>query len=278
MKYTEFKFKTFDGLQLFGQSWQPEGQSRAVVCLIHGLGEHSGRYTHLADSLTQAGYILISFDLRGHGKSEGPRGHTPTYEALMNDISSLLEVANKQFPQLSFFLYGHSLGGNLVLNYILRRHPQFKGVIVTAPWLRLAFEPPAFKIILGKITNQLFPAFSQKNGLDTKVLSHDVEVVHAYENDPLIHDHISARMFIGIYQSAQWALEHASEFSLPLLLMHGGDDKIISVEASREFADKINGNCIFKIWDGFYHEIHNEPEKEKVFKFMVDWLDKQVLT
>jgi alpha-beta hydrolase superfamily lysophospholipase len=276
MKYTEFKFKTFDELQLFGQSWQPEGRSRAVVCLVHGLGEHSGRYVHVTDSLTQAGYILISFDLRGHGKSEGPRGHTPSYEALMNDISSLLEVANQQFPQLSFFLYGHSLGGNLVLNYILRRQPQFKGVIVTAPWLRLAFEPPAFKIILGKITNQLFPAFSQKNGLDTKVLSHDAEVVHVYENDPLIHDHISARMFIGIYQSAQWVLEHASEFSLPLLLMHGGDDKIISVEASREFADKINENCTFKIWDGFYHEIHNEPGKEKVFKFMVDWLDKQV--
>jgi len=244
--------------------------------LVHGIGEHSGRYVQVADSLTQAGYILISFDLRGHGKSEGPRGHTPTYEALMNDIFSLLEVANQQFPQLSFFLYGHSLGGNLVLNYILRRQPQFKGVIVTAPWLCLAFEPPAFKIILGKITNQLFPAFSQKNGLDTKVLSHDAEVVHAYENDPLVHDHISARMFIGIYQSAQWALEHASEFSLPLLLMHGGDDKIISVEASHEFADKINENCTFKIWDGFYHEIHNEPEKEKVFKFMVDWLDKQV--
>ena len=276
MKHNDFTFKTFDELQLFGQSWQPEGQPRAVVCLVHGMGEHSGRYAQVADALTQAGYVLFTFDIRGHGKSSGPRGHTPSYEALMKDISSLLEVTNQQFPQLSFFLYGHSLGGNLVLNYILRRQPQFKGVIVTAPWLRLAFEPPAFKIILGKITNQLFPAFSQKNGLDTKVLSHDAEVVHDYENNPLVHDHISARMFIGIYQSGKWALEHASEFSLPLLLMHGGDDKIISVEASREFADKINENCTFKIWDGFYHEIHNEPEKEKVFKFMVDWLDKQV--
>jgi len=276
MKHTEFTFKTFDGLQLFGQIWQPEGQPRAVVCLVHGMGEHGGRYAQVVDALTQAGYVLFTFDIRGHGKSSGPRGHTPSYEALMNDISSLLEVANKQFSQLSFFLYGHSLGGNLVLNYILRRQPQFKGVIVTAPWLRLAFEPPAFKMILVKITNQLFPAFSQKSGLDTKVLSHDIEVVHAYENDPLVHDHISARMFIGIYQAGQWALEHASEFSLPLLLMHGGDDKITSVEASREFADKINENCTFKIWDGFYHGIHIELGKEKVLKFMIDWLDKQV--
>jgi len=276
MKRTEFKFKTFDGLQLFGQSWQPEDRPRAVVCLVHGMGEHSGRYAHVADALIQAGYILFTFDIRGHGKSSGLRGHTPSYEALMKDISSLLEVANKQFPQLSSFLYGHSLGGNLVLNYILRRQSHLKGVIATDPWLRLAFEPPRFKIILAQITNYIWPSFSQKNGLDTKVLSHDPEVVYAYENDPLVHDHISARMFISIYQAGQWALEHASELPIPLLLMHGGDDKLSSVEASREFADKITKNCTLKIWDGLYHEIHNEPEKEKVFKFLIDWLDKEV--
>lgn len=276
MKHDEFKFKTFDGLQLFGQSWQPESQPQAVICLVHGLGEHSGRYTHVAAQITQAGYTLISFDLRGHGKSEGPRGHTPSYEALMQDISSLLEVANKQFPQLPSFLYGHSLGGNLVLNYVLRYKPQLKGVIVTDPWLCLAFKPSASKIILGKIANKIYPSFSQSSGLDTKALSHDSEVVHAYENDPLVHDHISARMFIGIYQSGQWALEHALEFPLPLLLMHGGADKIISIEASKEFANKIPEKCTFKIWDGLYHEIHNEPEKEEVFKFLIDWLDKEV--
>jgi alpha-beta hydrolase superfamily lysophospholipase len=247
-----------------------------VVCLVHGLGEHSGRYVHVVGSLIQAGYTLISFDIRGHGKSEGQRGHIPSYDALMKDVSSLLEVVNEQFPQLPFFLYGHSLGGNLVLNYVLRCQSHLKGVIVTAPWLRLAFEPPAFKIALGKITNYIWPSFSQKNGLDTKALSHVPEVVYAYENDPLVHDRISARMFISIYQAGYWALEHASEFSLPLLLVHGGDDKIISVEASREFAGKITENGTFKIWDNLYHEIHNEPEKEEVFKFLIDWLDKKV--
>jgi len=276
MKHTEFKFKTFDGLQLFGQNWQPENHPKAVICLVHGMGEHSGRYAHVADALTQAGYVLFTFDLRGHGQSEGPRGHTPSYEALMQDISSLLGLANKQFPQLPSFLYGHSLGGNLVLNYILRYQPRLKGVIVTDPWLRLSFEPPASKIILGQMMNKIWPSFSQSSGLDTKALSHDPEVVHAYKNDPLVHDHISARMFIGIYQAGQWALEHASEFSLPLLLMHGGEDKIISVEAGREFAGKIKENCTLKIWDGLYHEIHNEPEKEEVFKFLIDWLDKEV--
>ena len=276
MKHTEFKLKTFDGLQLFGQNWQPEGQTRAVVCLIHGIGEHSSRYVHIADSLTQTGHALISFDLRGHGKSEGLRGHTPSYKALMQDISSLLEAANKQFPQIRSFLYGHSLGGNLVLNYVLRRQSSLKGVITTAPWLRLAFEPPASKIALGKITNCIWPSFSQKSGLDTKALSHDLEVVRSYEKDPLVHDRISARMFISSYQAGQWALEHASEFPLPLLFMQGGADKIISVEAGREFSGRIKENCTLKIWNGLYHEIHNESEKEEVFKFLIDWLDKKV--
>lgn len=277
MKHDEFKFKSFDGLQLFGQSWQSETKSRAVICLAHGMGEHSGRYAHVVDRLTKAGYVLFTFDLRGHGQSSGPQGHTPSYKTLLQDISSLLEAANKQFPQLPYFLYGHSLGGNLVLNYVLRYKPQLRGVIVTGPWLRLSFEPPAFKVTLGKVMNKIWPSFSQSSGLDTKALSHDPKVVHAYENDPLVHDHISARMFIGIYQSGQWALEHASEFSLPLLLMHGGDDKIISVEASREFANKINENCTLKVWDELYHEIHNEPEKEEVFKFLIGWLDKEVI-
>mgnify|MGYP000079446289 CR=1 FL=1 len=247
-----------------------------MVCLVHGLGEYSGRYVHVADRLTKAGYAICAFDLRGHGKSSGPRGHTPSYEALMQDISSLLETANKKFPQLPFFLYGHSLGGNLVLNHVLRCQPHLKGVIATAPWLRLAFESPASKIALGKMTNCIWPSFSQKSGLDTNALSHDLEAVHSYENDPMVHDRISARMFISVYQAGQWALEHASEFSLPLLLMHGGADKIISVEAGREFSGKIKENCTLRIWDGLYHEIHNEPEKEKVFKFLIDWLDKEV--
>jgi len=167
IKHTEFKFKTFDGLQLFGQSWQPENQPKAVICLVHGLGEHSGRYVHVANRLTKAGYAIFTFDLRGHGKSEGLLGHTPSYEALMQDISSMLEAANKQFPQIPSFLCGHSLGGNLVLNYVLRRQPHLKGVVATAPWLRLAFEPPVSKIALGKMTNYIWPSFSQKSGLDT---------------------------------------------------------------------------------------------------------------
>ena len=156
MKYTEFKVETFDGLQLFGQGWQPDRESKAIICLVHGMGEHSGRYRHIANRLNRAGYSMVAFDLRGYGKSPGPRGHVLSYEAFMRDISSLLEIADQQFPQLPSFLYGHSMGGNLVLNYVLRYKPRIKGVIVSGPWLRLAFEPPVFKVVLCKMMNNIW--------------------------------------------------------------------------------------------------------------------------
>jgi len=272
MEHSEFNWRTADGLQLFAQGWQPEGVPRAVVCLVHGLGEHSGRYAHVAAALTQAGYALLGFDLRGHGKSEGARGHAPSYDALRDDIAHLLEEAVQRFPFHPCFLYGHSLGGTLALNYALRRRPQLAGVIATAPLLRTAFAPPAWKLTLGRLLYNLWPALPMGNELDPQGLSHDSEVVRAYSNDPLVHARISARLGMDMLWAGEWALEHAAEFPLPLLLMHGGADPLCSAEASRQFADRVPGDCTFKLWDGFYHEIHNEPEKEQVFDFMIAWL------
>jgi alpha-beta hydrolase superfamily lysophospholipase len=240
--------------------------------LLHGHGEHIGRYEHVAAALTEQGYALLGFDLRGHGKSAGPRGHTPSYEALMDDIAVFFDQIEARYPGLPRFSYGHSLGGSLVLNYALRRKPALRGVIATGPWLKLAFDPPASKVSLGKMMNNIFPGFTQSSGLETAALSHDPAVVKAYENDPLVHDKISARMFVSTYDSGLWALEHASEFPLPLLLMHGTGDRITSSEASKEFAAKAGDKVTLKLWDGWYHEIHNEPGKAEVFKVMTDWL------
>jgi alpha-beta hydrolase superfamily lysophospholipase len=122
--------------------------------------------------------------------------------------------------------------------------------------------------------DKIYPAFIQNSGLDTAALSHDPEVVRAYEEDNLVHDKISARLFVGMYSSGLWALEHATDFSLPLLLMHGGGDTITSAEASHEFAEKAGDNVTLKIWDDLYHEIHNEPEQADIFKTTIEWADK----
>ncbi len=272
MEHLEFNWRTADGLQLFAQDWPPEGKPRAVVCLVHGLGEHSGRYAHVAGALTQAGYTLLGFDLRGHGRSAGQRGHAPSYKALLDDIDHLLEEATQRFPDRSRFLYGHSFGGSLVLYYTLQRRPQLAGAIVTAPLLRTAFQPPVWKISLGKMLYSLWPTFSMTNEVDPKGLSHDPEVVRAYVNDPLVHNRISARLAMDMLWAAEWTLEHAAEFPLPLLLMHGGADPICSAEASRQFVERVPGDGTFKLWNGLSHEIHNEPEQRQVFDTMIAWL------
>lgn len=274
MKISEWTWKSFDGLDMYGRGWMPEGQAKAAVALVHGHGEHVGRYEHVAAALTAKGYALLGFDLRGHGRSGGARGHTPSYEALMDDIMAFFGQVEARVPGLPRFLYGHSLGGNLVLNYALRRKPDLRGVIATGPWLELAFQPPASQVTLGRLMNGIAPGFTQHSKLNTAGLSHDQAVVTAYENDPLVHDKITARLFVAIYESGLWALEHAAEFPLPLLLMHGASDPITSAEASRKFAEKAGDKVTLKVWDNLFHEIHNEPEKAEVFKVMLDWLGK----
>lgn len=275
MKHFENKYRTPDNLDLFVQSWEPQDKPKAVICLVHGLGEHSGRYAHLAEYLTGKGFAFTTFDLRGHGKSQGKMGHTSSYKALLDDIRVFLDKTSNQFPGLTQFLYGHSLGGNLVMNYALRRKPRIKGIIVTSPWLRLSFELPAIKIAMGKIMNKIWPSFTQSSELDIKALSRDPEVIKIYENDPLVHDRISARLFISAYEAGLWALEHANELELPLLLMHGSADEINSPAASNDFAKKKKENVTFKMWEGFYHELHNEPQKQEVFSFLLSWLERR---
>jgi len=274
MQISEWNWKSCDDLDLYARAWEPNGEPKASIMLVHGLGEHVVRYDHVAAALTEAGYAMLGFDLCGHGKSGGPRGHTTSYDALMDDIAAFSVQVDKRYPGLPIFLYGHSLGGNLVLNYALRRKPDLRGVIATGPWLKLAFAPPASQVTLGRLMNGIAPGFTQHSKLNTNGLSHDQAVVSAYENDPLVHDKISARLFVEMYETGNWALDHAAEFPLPLLLMHGSADPITSAEASQEFAEKAGDKVTLKIWDGLYHEIHNEPEKAEVFKVMLDWLAK----
>jgi len=276
MKRSEWNWKSRDGLEMYAQSWEPEKPSKGTIALVHGLGEHIGRYEHVGIAMTNAGFALTAFDLRGHGKSGGARGHTPSYDAMMTDLDMFLDLTAGRYPGLPRFAYGHSMGGNLVINFALRRKAELEGVIATGPWLKLAFEPQPSKVTLGKLMNSIFPGFSQTSGLDTKALSRDVNVVHAYETDPLVHDKISARLFVEMYQTGLWAFEQAVNFPLPTLLMHGSADTITSPEASRQFAQSAGEKVTLRIWEGCFHEIHNEPEKEEVIKTIIAWLETRL--
>lgn len=275
MESNEWYWNARDGEQLYAQEWKA-ASPRAAVVLIHGHGEHIQRYQHVAQAFTQEGVSLLGFDLRGHGKSAGQRGHTPHYDNLQSDIADFLAQAAKRAPALPLFLYGHSMGGNLVLNHLLRFQPPLRAAIVTGPWLRLAFEPPAAKLALARMMEAISPSFSQSSGLETAALARDPQVVQAYEKDPLVHSKITTRLFMGMYQAGLWALEHAAELKTPTLLMHGTADRLTSHEASSEFAQKAGSVVRLRLWEGFYHEIHNEPQKAEVLQTMLGWLNENL--
>lgn len=276
MGYSENFLKSGDGLSLFTCEWKPEFDLKGVVCLVHGQGEHCGRYAHVASFLNQSGYSVMAFDLRGHGKSKGKRGHIKNYNEFLDDIDMIINKSKELYPDKPCFLYGHSLGGNLVLNYALRRKPQLSGVIATSPWLSLSFSPALIKIWLATLLDKIFPSFSQSSGLEIEALTHDEEIIEAYKNDPLVHSRVSARLFLSVHKSGQWALLNAGKFALPLLLMHGNADRITSSSASKDFAAQINDKCTFKEWDGLFHELHNEYQKGEVLEFIVKWLNNLV--
>jgi alpha-beta hydrolase superfamily lysophospholipase len=278
MNHFEYSWTTGDGMRLYGQGWSPVGDTRAVISLVHGLGEHSGRYTYVADKLTRAGFAVIAFDMRGHGRSEGPRGHAASYDLILDDIAHLLKEAGERFPRIPRFLYGHSLGGNLVITYALRRQPQIAGVIATSPGLAPGEPVPAWKMTMARLLYQTIPTMSLANGLDQSNLSHDPAIIQAYQADPLVHDRISARLGMDMIEAGQYALQHARDLHLPILLIQGSADHIVSPEMTKKFASQVHGDCTLKMCEGYYHETHNEPTKDRVILLIIEWLGKHVTT
>jgi alpha-beta hydrolase superfamily lysophospholipase len=274
MKQETFSLKTVDGLSLSGNRWAPGHDPSAVLCIIHGLGEHSGRYEDLARNVTDRGSAALAADMRGHGRSEGRRGHISSFEALLSDISLIIEEAAVHFPDLPIFLYGQSMGGNLVINYALRRGDDIKGIIASSPLLRTASPPPRWKHLLGKYARGILPTLPLHNEIRAEDLSRDPEIVGAYKIDPIVHDRLTLR-FYDVLLAGEWALRHANDLRVPTLIMHGGADRVTSLEASHQFSELAGDICTFKAWEGFYHEVHNEPGKERALDFMIEWL-KQV--
>jgi len=259
-------------LRVVAHSW-PVTSPRGGVVLIHGLGEHSGRYAHVAQVLNEAGLSVLAPDLPGHGRSGGRRGHFPSYEQVLDLIGLALDRLGEAVGGRPLFLYGHSLGGNLVINYTLRRPQGLRGTVASGPWLRLAIQPPRWRVALARTLGRLLPAVTQPNGLDPHDLSHDPQVVQAYIEDPLVHDRISAGLFLSAYQAGLWALENAARLQVPLLLMHGTADRLTSPEASAAFCARAGSRCTLRLWEGLYHEVHNEPQKAEVLTAVREWLE-----
>jgi len=275
--------RTADSLELVGKTWRPDpsrtpdGAPKGTVCLIHGFGEHVERYHHVADRMNAAGYLVAGVDLRGHGKSPGRRGYTPSIDQLLDDVVAMKASVRGLAPAAPLFLYGHSMGGNIGLNFLLRRTPTLTGAIITSPWLRLAKPPGAALAGLVKILNAVAPKIPVPNKLEKGGLSRDPEVEARYNTDPLVHGLVTPRLFTEIDNAGEWAIANASKLAVPTLLMHGEEDPITSCEGSATFAAAApNSTLTFRPWANLRHETHNEPEQGEVIDAMIAFMDAQV--
>lgn len=279
MKTFETNLKSMDGVDLFVRGWEPDAKPKAVVVLVHGHGEHVGRYEHVAKVMTDAGYIFAGFDLRGHGRSGGIRGHFPSWEAALQDIKDFFIFLTKRYPARPQFLYGHSLGGLMVLTYALKNKTRLKGVIATGAGLRSQVHDQKLKVLMAKALGSIAPTTLISSGLDVTILSRDPDVIKAYHGDPLVHDRMSLGFAKAGLSATDYVWQNAEQFSIPLLIMHGAADRNTYPHGSADFsklAAKNNPDVTLKLWEGLYHELHNEPEKEQVLRFMIDWLDRHL--
>jgi alpha-beta hydrolase superfamily lysophospholipase len=274
MKHFESSWQNRQGLKFHVQGWEPETDPKAIIALIHGLGEHTDRYGHVGEAFTRAGLALAGFDLRGHGRSGGPRGHFPSLQAVMRDISEFFTFLHGRYPQdLPFFLYGHSLGGLLTLAYALHNKPAVNGVIVTSPGLRSALQSQKFKILMARLLGSLAPGLTLSSGLDAATISRDPRVVEAYVHDPWVHDKTSMGFGKAALEAIDFVFAHASEFPAPLLVMHGTADQLAFPSGSQDLVKLVPGDVTLKLWDGLYHETHNEPEQARVLQTSIDWMN-----
>ncbi len=276
MKHSESTFETNDGVKLYYQSWEPDGEARAAVAIVHGHGEHSGRYMNLVNCLVPAGYTLYGVDLRGYGHSSGQRGHIDSWSEYREDVHAFLQTVARQEPKRAVFLYGHSLGGLVVLEYVLHYPDGLAGVISSAPTVgEIGISP--FLLLLGRLLSRIYPRFSLKTGLDVTALSRDPAVVQAYRNDPLVHSFATARLGTELASAREYTMTHAADLRVPLLLTYGSADRLAAPEGCRAFFDHVTFPDKTRLeYSGGYHESHNDIEYNKVMTDLQAWLDAHV--
>ena len=264
--------------RLYWRARKPAGPARALLVLVHGVAEHIGRYEHVAAYFVGRGYAFYAFDQAGHGKSEGARGHINAFGDYLADLQRFITLAQEREPGLPTFLLGHSMGGLVSLAYGEQQPPELRGIIVSAPGLRLAMPVPKWKRALGKALSGVMPTLAMANGIPPELLTHDPAISGAYaQHDPLVFKTATARWATEFFRTQVETLAAADRFTLPCLLMHGGDDRLVSPEGTRQFfAAAGSADKSLKIYDGFYHEIFNEIGKEKVFEDMRAWLEQHV--
>lgn len=276
MKHQTGQFTCTDGEQLFYQSWQTSREAQATLIIVHGFSDHSSRYRNLVRGLVPRGIIVYAFDQIGHGQSPGKRGHIDSFSRYRQDLRAFVQFVNEREEGRPLFLFGHSMGGLIVLDFGLHYSQDVNGIIASAPHLS---DPPvsAIKTFLSRFLSDIWPSLTINAGLDAKGLCREPGVVQAYEDDPLVHGKGSPRLATELASAVVNTQERAAEFQLPLLMYHGSADKLTSPEASKRFFDNVKfENKRYITYEGGFHESHNDLHQERVIIDVGQWVEEQV--
>lgn len=275
MQYRKSYLISSDGLKLTTHEWLPDEPLKYMITVIHGMGEHGKRYDDFAQFFVNKGVVVQAIDLRGHGESEGKRGHADSFEQVLQDIHDFIAYSQQGYDRLKQVLYGYSMGGNLLLNYLLTHETNAYAAIASAPALKSRYAPAPMKAFFAKILRTIYPSFTVSSGIRSNDMYKEKKANDNYVKDPLLHKKISMEMALSSIEKGVWALENACRVSLPLLIMHGTGDKVTKHTASEDFIKQVDNDLgRLKLYDGLFHDLHNDENKEMILEDIYQWIEE----
>lgn len=277
MRHTFTTFSADDGLRLHLQAWLPDAGPVAVLAVVHGYGDHGGRYGYLGEVMAAQGHAVHVYDLRGHGRSAGRRGHIQRFTEYLADTRVFLDAVRVAHPGAPLYLLGHSLGGLIAAAFAEMGPAGLGGLILSSPFLRLATPPSVSKVYGARVLSRVMPAIDIGNTVQAADLSHERDVVEAYVTDPLVHHVATSRWAVEMLAAQRMVLEGAPRISLPLLLLFSDADPITDPVASCElFAAAGSADKTERRYAGYYHELFNETGRAAVFADLTAWLAERL--
>lgn len=264
---------------MFTHKW-PISDQRGAVVLVHGTGEHHGRYEHVAAFLNQQGWSVYAGDLPGWGRSPGPRGHIDSFAQYTETVRTWAEAALSEAKgNQPVFVMGHSLGGLVATRFVqsYERRQELAGLILTSPCLQLKLAVPAWKAQVARWLDRVWPTLAIPNGITPDMVSRDTVVQAAYRSDPLNYAKVSVRWFHELHRAMDQAWTERERLTIPMLILQAGDDTIIDADAVERFAREINSDVEFQRFPGLRHEIVNEPEREQILQQISAWMNKETV-
>jgi len=274
MIHSDGRFKGARDTCIAYQTWHPEGPVKAAILLVHGLGEHSSRYMNLVNHLVPLGYAIYTVDHIGHGKSDGVRKHVNTFADFTDTLDIFFNRVNDWHGDKPVYLLGHSMGGLIAAYYLLSHQDAFSGAILSAPALKISNDVPRLKVLVGKLLSAVWPRFGILSINPTKV-SRDLNIVQAYMDDPLIYKgKTSARLAAELLKAMRQVEEGSLKITLPVLVLQGTEDAIVNPDGAQEFFDRVgSADKTLKLYEGSYHEVFTDTDKDRVFDDLKKWLE-----